>query len=89
MGGTDKIIFGAGITADDLLLKQDGNHLVIALKDGDKAALDCADYIYVREFFSNGNFGRGTMETVEFANGSSVTRQDLVNLMLTQFTDAG
>ena len=62
-GGNDKIIFGPGITAQDLTFKQDYNDLIINVKGDETQGMS------IQWHFNGEN---NQIETIEFADGSTM-----------------
>ena len=62
-GGNDKIVFGKGISADDLSFARDGDDLKIII-DGDNNS----GMRIMHQFWNDGH----TMETIEFHDGSTL-----------------
>ena len=79
-GGSDRIQFGAGISADDLKVVSSGNHLVVQLWD-DGAQTN--DQLTIANAKTNSDT---RIETFEFADDSSIT---LVELLAQSEENAG
>ena len=62
-GRADKIIFGEGISADDIRVNREGDHLKIRYSDDDTITVQDAYYWYSRD-------GRNQVELVEFKDDS-------------------
>ncbi|MDR1008590.1 MAG: hypothetical protein LBL65_08560, partial [Campylobacteraceae bacterium] len=75
-GENDRIIFGEGISKDDLIFKQTGYDLTLALKDGDKNFADLADSIKIVNYFKYQN----SIETIIFDDGTTITNNDIAKL---------
>ncbi len=67
--GQNKILFGTGITKEDLAFKRDGDHLIITLFN------DIYQGMKVADFFSSFENGAG-IDVIEFADGSSLRIKD-------------
>ncbi len=67
-GRADRIVFGKGISADSISLERSGLHLVIRYGEGDSVTVEQA---------YNGSDGRYFVENIEFADGSSLSTQDI------------
>ncbi len=82
-GGVDKIIFGEGITVNDLkVTKSTSNQdLLISFENGDSIRIDS----FYRYFFSNGNY---KIEEFHFADGTVLHYADFDVLTLIDGTDA-
>ena len=59
----DKILFGEGITPQDVTIKRNGNDLILSLHDG-------ADTVKVYSYFLNAGETTNTVDTIEFADGT-------------------
>lgn len=70
--GTDKIVFGAGITQADLAVSRSGNHLLIKVNDAANPA--ATDQITIENWFLSDPY---RIETFAFADGTSLTTSDL------------
>ncbi|MDD3597480.1 calcium-binding protein, partial [Sulfuricurvum sp.] len=66
--GNDTIAFGEGITQDDLVLRQEGNNLRIAIKDGSSPIDALSDTILVKGWFSQST----RIENISFSDGSKL-----------------
>ncbi|MDR1285086.1 MAG: hypothetical protein LBJ88_02670, partial [Campylobacteraceae bacterium] len=75
-GENDKIVFGEGISKDDLIFKQTGYDLTLALKDGDKKFADLGDSIKIINYFKYQN----SIETIVFDDGTAITNNDIAKL---------
>ncbi len=67
-GGGDKLLFGAGITADDLLLNRDGNDLLIYVHDANAETVELSeitDVIRIRNWHNDAN----RIEILQFFDG--------------------
>ena len=71
-GSLDRIVFGDGITEDDLWISLDGNDLTIALRDGDTDILDLTDKIIVKDWLDTEN----RIERIEFSGDTSLENED-------------
>lgn len=60
--GNDKIIFGEGISINNLSFRQDGSNLDILINN------DVSQGVTVKDFYSGTNY---QVETLQFANGST------------------
>ncbi|MBU0631660.1 tandem-95 repeat protein, partial [bacterium] len=72
--GTDKLLFGEGITVDDLLIKQDGNDLIVALKEDGVVFSDLANKITISNWTSQDN----RVETIELADGTVLNANNVI-----------
>ena len=79
--GNDTISFGEGITADDLIMKSDGENLIIAIKEEGVDFLDLNDKITVVDWYHINN----KIENILFTDGSSLNTN---GIMLALGTDA-
>ncbi|MFX4220331.1 MAG: calcium-binding protein [Thalassobaculum sp.] len=73
-GGADRIVFGPGITADDLWIDLNGDDLVIGIRDGVNELDGLADQITVE----NWRDGEYRVETLQFADGSEMSVADIL-----------
>ena len=62
--GKDKIIFGEGISSDDIVLSRNENNLIIRLKNDDSCG------IQINKFFENNNY---KIEQLKFNDGTSLS----------------
>jgi Ca2+-binding RTX toxin-like protein len=94
--GNDTIRFGEGITRDDLILKQVGHNLVIALKEEGKSFEELSDKITVVNFSYNTTTRRETdgnynhyfgIENIAFADGTSWSEADIISRIRTEGDD--
>ena len=73
--GNDTLKFGEGITQDDLLITQDGNNLIVALKEDGVAFADLADKVTITNWLNVNN----RIENIEFSDGSKWNTSDIVS----------
>jgi Ca2+-binding RTX toxin-like protein len=76
--GQDKVVFGTGITKDDLTFVSDGHSLFLKLKN-------TSDQIILKDYFPASGGSAHTVQTLQFADGTSV---DLTKGLTLQGTDA-
>jgi Ca2+-binding RTX toxin-like protein len=76
--GNDTIQFKEGITADDLIFMQNNSDLVIAIKEDGKTFEELLDKITVK----NWNDRYDSMETLKFADGTELLRDEILPLMI-------
>jgi Ca2+-binding RTX toxin-like protein len=87
--GNDRILFGQGITKDDLLVKLDGTaNLIIGLKETGKTIANVSDKITIEKFRKSGELAAGQIETLEFADGSKLYIEDIISLLGTDGADS-
>ena len=67
-GTDDKILFGEGITSEDVRVERVGNNLVIDYGEGDRITVK--DMYYFAD-------GRAVIENVEFSNGTKWTNEEI------------
>ncbi|MFA5107895.1 MAG: calcium-binding protein, partial [Patescibacteria group bacterium] len=67
-GGNDTLLFGEGISQTDLIIKTEGNNLVVALKEDGKLFADLSDKIVITDWYNANN----RVETFAFSDGSSI-----------------
>jgi Ca2+-binding RTX toxin-like protein len=85
-GGSDVLAFGAGITANDLLLSISGNNLIVGLKDPANPAAtvaQLADKITLQNWMDPLN----RIETFTFADGSTLDVAGIVSRIGTDGND--
>ncbi len=84
VNGTDRLIFGDGITSDQLMVKTslDNDDLVIGIKEEGVSFADLTRKITINQGLANGNM----IEEFIFADGSSIGLNQLLQL---QGTDTG
>ncbi|MBO4608377.1 MAG: DUF2974 domain-containing protein [Lachnospiraceae bacterium] len=63
LGRADKIVFGEDISAEDIIVDREGDHLKIRYSDDDTITVQDAYYWYSRD-------GRNFVENIEFADGT-------------------
>ena len=83
LAGKDVIQFGDGIVQSDLLFSQDGTDLKILLQDGVTPVGEITDSIVVRDWFKSAN----NIESLLFADGSSLQASDIAAMMFTSEAD--
>jgi Ca2+-binding RTX toxin-like protein len=87
--GSDRILFGYGISKDDLLFKLDGTaNLIIGLKEDGKTIANVTDKITIEKFRASGNLAAGQIETIEFYDGSKLYLADIISLLGTDAADS-
>ncbi len=82
--GTDVLIFGEGISRDDIIAKVDGNNLILALKEDGKSFDELTDKItlenWYKDFYS--------VEEIQFHDGTKLTMfNDIISLLSTDGDD--
>ena len=77
-GGVDNLSFGAGISKEDLIFKQVGYSLVIAIKETDKSFSELGDKITINNYFNDTT----TIETINFADGTKMTNSEVAGLFV-------
>ncbi|WP_343564309.1 calcium-binding protein, partial [Kiloniella sp. b19] len=85
-GGDDILAFGAGITVADLLIRQDGTDLIVALKDpsnADAAFEALSDRIRLKNWTEE----KDRIETFRFEDGSELTVSGIVSAVGTAGAD--
>ncbi|WP_294872603.1 calcium-binding protein, partial [Sulfuricurvum sp. RIFCSPLOWO2_12_FULL_43_24] len=81
--GNDLIYFGEGIKAEDLMLRQYGNDLVVGLKDGLKSFYNLSDKLTLKNWFIAGN----RIETFKFTDNSTIDMDSIVSRIGTDNND--
>lgn len=80
-GGTDAVLYGAGISPDDIQISRAGNDLMLS-------HVNASDKITIKGWFSYAD-GRNWVEQVRFADGSIWSAAEMTRQALTQLgTDA-
>lgn len=82
-GGNDTLIFGDGITPDDLVVKISGADIIICIKEDGKEFNSLSDRLTISGFYE----GLTAIERYLFADGTELNRQDVLNLMYTEGDD--
>ncbi|MCH5263932.1 MAG: hypothetical protein J1F42_13565, partial [Lachnospiraceae bacterium] len=67
-GKEDRIVFGEGISVEDIRMRREGNNLIIEYGDGDSVTVQNA-YYYAD--------GRACVEYIEFVDGTRLTQEDI------------
>jgi VCBS repeat-containing protein len=81
--GNDLVYFGEGIKADDLMLRQYGNDLVVGLKDGLKSFYNLSDKLILKNWFTAGS----RIETFKFTDNSTINMDSIVSRIGTDNND--
>ena len=83
--GTDTLRFGAGITADDIVIKVDPstNDMVVALKEEGKTFDELSDRIVLTDWFD----ANQRIEVFEFEDGTTLDVQQLIDMQGTDGRD--
>jgi hypothetical protein len=63
IGGTHRVLFGKGITSDDILMRIDGEFLIIALNEDGKEFAELSDMIKTQDY---------ERLTLEFSDGTTI-----------------
>ncbi|WP_294474607.1 calcium-binding protein, partial [uncultured Ruminococcus sp.] len=71
--GSDKVVFGSGITAKDIKVSRDGNDLVLSIRGTNDSLRIVNQYMY-KDY---------RVESFELADGTAVTAEDIFNMSLT------
>ncbi|MBU0631083.1 hypothetical protein KKA17_00405, partial [bacterium] len=66
--GNDTLVFGEGITADDIVIEYYGNDLMIGIKDGDKSFGELSDVITIQNYVNKNN----KIENILLSDGVSI-----------------
>ncbi|WP_331774714.1 calcium-binding protein [Sulfurospirillum sp. 1612] len=77
-GGTDTIKFGDGISKEDLIFKQVGYDLILAIKEDGKSFNQLSDNIKITNYFRQ----QYTIETLKFSDGSEMSSSDVAGLFV-------
>ncbi|MDD5387633.1 MAG: calcium-binding protein, partial [Sulfuricurvum sp.] len=81
--GNDLVYFGEGIKAEDLMLRQYGNDLVVGLKDGLKSFYNLSDKLTLKNWFTAAN----RTETFKFTDNSTIDMDSIVSRIGTDNND--
>ncbi|MDY0215175.1 MAG: calcium-binding protein, partial [Bacilli bacterium] len=84
VSGTDSLRFGEDITTDDLLVRQDGDDLIIALKEEGVSFDELADRVSIKNWLSTEN----RVETIVLADGEVLDASNMIELMPSDGDDA-
>jgi Ca2+-binding RTX toxin-like protein len=82
-GSSDKVVFGEGITKDDLRFEMMGNNLVITISDDNNPADNGRITINSWNIINSLNVASNRIESLEFADGTSIVTRGI----FTQLTD--
>ena len=74
--GSDEIVFGEGISSDDIYFKKESNNIIVKFRNNDSDQIT----LY-RQLFYNSNYNY-MVEKLEFSDGSSLDISDPNNLQL-------
>ncbi|AOO64213.1 calcium-binding protein [Sulfurospirillum halorespirans] len=77
-GGTDFISFGTGIAKENLIFKQVGYDLIVAIKEDGKTFSTLSDKITIANYFKDTT----TIETLKFADGTQMTNSEVAALFV-------
>ncbi|WP_333804286.1 calcium-binding protein [Sulfurospirillum sp.] len=77
-GGVDAISFGTGIAKENLIFKQVGYDLVVAVKEAGKTFSSLGDKLTISNYFKDTN----TIETLKFADGTQMTNSEVAALFV-------
>ena len=78
VGGVDRLVFGTGIAVDDLDIQQNGNNLILAIKEDGVAFEDLIDTITM----INWTLQDSIIESIEFADGEIFTPESLYQYLM-------
>ena len=76
--GNDKLILGAGVLQSDLLFKQEGDNLLVALKEDGKSFNELSDVVLIQDWFKTKN----NIETIDFADGTTMDASKIATMVL-------
>jgi Ca2+-binding RTX toxin-like protein len=76
-GSVDSILFGAGISVNDLIVEKDGDSIIIGIKEGDTLLADLADTIVIHDWYAQ----QTRIEQLTFSDGSSLNTSEILSLM--------
>lgn len=75
-GGNDKLVFGNGITFDNIITKQVVNDLIIALKFEERPFAELPDQLTIKNFFNEQN----RIESFVFQNGMILNHETIISM---------
>ena len=76
--GDDNLKFGDGIVKEDLVIKQKGYDLIVALKEDGKSIGEISDTITLKNWFKSDT----NIEAFEFSDGSLWTNSEIAGIMV-------
>ncbi|MDY0238059.1 MAG: calcium-binding protein, partial [Campylobacterales bacterium] len=76
-GGDDTLLFKDGIRANDLLFRQDGDNLIIAIKEEGKTFDELNDVVTIKDWFIPYN----QVEHIRFDDNSTLGVEDVLNII--------
>lgn len=82
-GVNDTLHFGSGISHNDLVVRQDGNHLQIGLKESGKSFQELSDQIFIRDWFTSGS----RIEQFTFSDDTTLTAGAMLQFIGTEGDD--
>ncbi|MDD4950742.1 calcium-binding protein, partial [Sulfuricurvum sp.] len=85
-GGNDRIVFGDGISADDIIVKsfENDNNLYIGLKEDGKTFDELSNVITIKDWFLLNN----RIESIAFGDAADMSLLDLMRAQASQHGDA-
>ena len=81
--GNDTIQFDESITVTDLIFMQKDSDLIIAIKEDTKEFEELSDKLIIKDF-TNAKF---SIENFLFSNGETLTKEDILPLIITTNDD--
>jgi len=81
--GADTLTFGNGIVQNDLLFKQEGYQLIIALKEEGKSYDELSDKIVITDWFRVQN----NIEKIQFSDGSTMGTSTIASMFIENSPD--
>ena len=82
-GDSDILLLGEGIIQDDLIIKYDGNNIIVALKENAIIFEDLSDKITIINWGKNNN----SIEIIKFNDGSILNKNDMLSMQATDGND--
>jgi Ca2+-binding RTX toxin-like protein len=82
--GFNRILFGEGITANDIYARQEGYDLILALKEEGKTFDECSDKIRIYRHNYETNYHMGALV---FSDGTELDLTEIMNLLGTEGDD--
>ncbi|MDD5160522.1 MAG: calcium-binding protein [Sulfuricurvum sp.] len=81
--GNDTLTLGEGIIKSDLLFKQEGYSLTIALREEGKTFDEVSDKIHISDWFKVNN----NIETIQFSDGTMMSASEIAGMVLSTESD--
>ncbi|OHE05749.1 MAG: hypothetical protein A3K14_07295, partial [Sulfurimonas sp. RIFCSPLOWO2_12_FULL_36_74] len=76
--GNDRLKFGDGIVKEDLVIKQKGYDLIVALREDGKSIGELSDIVTLKDWFKTDT----NIEALEFSDGTLWTNSEIAGIMV-------